>query len=264
MRGPGRSGTIPPVSVDPIASSFPRPSIPRASDAVTQALVEGIRSGAASVGARLPKDVELARRFGVSRLVVREAIDRLRRAGVLDVRRGPGGGAFVRSLALPTELLTDRTGLALEEIRALLEARRTVESAGASLALTRAGDEDLDALASLVEQLDASRDDPLAFIELDVQFHLRLAAASGNEYLRRWLGEVFRGLGAARSGYPLGFGDMDTAVAYQRDTLAALRRRERAALETSLDVHLGGLEEHFLGRRLAGALTEDAPLVQRD
>lgn len=240
-----------------MASSFPRPSIPRAADAVTQALVDGIRSGAASVGARLPKDVELARRFGVSRVVVREAIDRLRRAGVLEVRRGPGGGAFVRSLALPTELLTDRTGLALDEIRALLEARRILESASASLALARAGDADLVALEALVEQLDESRDDPLAFIELDVQFHLRLASASGNEYLSRWLGEVFRGLGAARSGYPLGFGDMDTAVAYQRDTLAALRRRELAGMEESLDVHLGGLEEHFLGRRLVGALTED-------
>jgi len=247
------------VSADPIASSFPRPSIPRAADAVTQALVDGIRSGAATVGARLPKDVELGRRFGVSRLVVREAIDRLRRAGVLEVRRGPGGGAFVRSLALPTELLTDRTGLALEEIRELLEARRTLESASASLALVRAGDDDLAALQALVDQLDASRADPLAFIELDVRFHLRLAGASGNQYLRRWLGEVFRALGAARSGYPLGFGDMDTAVGYQRDTLAAVRRRDLALMRESLDVHLGGLEEHFLGRRLVGALTEDDP-----
>lgn len=252
MRAAGDSGTIRPVSDDPAASSFPLPSIPRAADAVTQALVDGIRSGAADVGTRLPRDVELGRRFGVSRLVVREAIDRLRRAGVLEVRRGPGGGAFVRSLALPTELLTDRTALALEEIRELLEARRALEWASASLALARADDDDLDALERLVDQLSGGREDPLAFIELDVQFHLRMATASRNDYFRRWLGEVFRALGAARSGYPLGFGDMETAVGYQRDTLQSLRSRDATRLGQSLDVHLGGLEEHFLGRHLPG------------
>ena len=215
--------------------------------------MDGIRSGAADVGTRLPRDVELGRRFGVGRLVVREAIDRLRRAGVLEVRRGPGGGAFVRSLALPTELLTDRTALALEEIRELLEARRATESACASLALVRAGDGDLEDLERLVEGLSEARDDPLAFIELDVQFHLRMAGASGNDYLRRWLVDVFRALGAARSGYPLGFGDMQTAVGYQRDTLESLRSRDAGRLRDSLDVHLGGLEEHFLGRRLPAA-----------
>ena len=245
-------GHDPPVSDDPAAGSFPLPSIPRAADAVTQALVDGIRSGAADVGTRLPRDVELGRRFGVSRLVVREAFDRLRRAGVLEVRRGPGGGAFVVSLALPTELLTDRTALALEEIRELLEARRALESSCSVLALVRADDGDLEALDRLVEQLSDSRDDPLGFIELDIQFHLRMASASRNAYLRRWLAEVFRALGAARSGYPLGFGDMETAVGYQRDTLDALRSRDGDRLRASLDVHLGGLESHFLGRRLEG------------
>ena len=183
---------------------------------------------------------------------MRESIDRLRRAGVLEVRRGPGGGAFVRSLAIPTELLTDRAGLALEEIRELLEARRAIEWACAPLAAVRASGQDLEALERLVAQLGTHRDDPVAFVELDVQFHLRMAGAAGNPLLQSWLGEVFRGLAAARSGYPLGYGDMDTAEGYQRDTLDALRSGDPARLDASLDVHLGGLEEHFLGRRLGG------------
>ena len=88
----------------PRAEAFPPISLPRASDAVTAALIDGIRAGAAPIGTYLPRDQDLATHFGVSRAVVREAMDRLRRAGILEDRRGNRGGAIVRSLTIPTDL----------------------------------------------------------------------------------------------------------------------------------------------------------------
>ena len=146
-----------------------------------------VRAGVAPPGTRLPRDRELAIRFGVSRPVVREAIDILRRAGIVEVRRGNRGGVFVRSLAIPTELLTGRTRLGLEEIRQLLEARRTIETTCALLASERAMTADLDGLQALADGLEGTRDSPEDFIELDVRFHLRLAALSGNAPLERFL-----------------------------------------------------------------------------
>lgn len=215
-----------------------------------RALVDGIRAGVAPPGSRLPRDTELASRFGVSRPVVREAIDLLRRAGIVDVRRGNRGGVFVRSLAIPTELLTERTRLGLEEIRQLLEARRTIETTCALLASERATAADLDGLAALAEGLEETRQSPEDFIELDVRFHLRLAALSGNVPLERFLAAVFRDLAAVRTQYPVEYGDMDTAIDYQRDTLSALRTREPERILASIDRHLGGLEGHFLGRSI--------------
>src|SRR6185437_13985472 len=110
------------------ADDFPAVELHRASDAVSRALVDGIRAGLAPVGSKRPKDSELARAFGVSRAGVREALDVLRRAGIVEMRRGHLGGVFVRSLVIPTELLTDRTSLVLAEVRQLLEARRAVET----------------------------------------------------------------------------------------------------------------------------------------
>jgi GntR family transcriptional repressor for pyruvate dehydrogenase complex len=228
--------------------AFPDIELPRASDAVMRALVDGIRAGAAPPGSRLPRDKELAARFGVSRPVVREAIDRLRRAGIVEVRRGNGGGIFVRSLAIPTELLTGRTDLALEEIRQLLECRRTLETTAALLAAEGATAGDLDGLEELACGLDALRDRPEDFIELDVRFHLRMAALSGNGWLESFLAAVFRDLAAVRSRYPIEYGDMDTAIGYQLDTVAALRTRDPESVLVSIDRHLRGLEGHFLGR----------------
>jgi GntR family transcriptional repressor for pyruvate dehydrogenase complex len=231
----------------PTAESFPEIKLPRASDAVTQALVDGIRAGVAPIGSRLPRDHELALRFGVSRAVVREALDRLRRAGLLEIRRGHGGGAMVRSLAIPTELLTEATELGDEEIGRLLEARRTIETASAALATERANEADLKDLQELVSELGTAHPDPQAFIELDVRFHLRIAAASGNPHLEGFLSNIFRDLAAARSRYPMEYGSMEAARRLQQDTLDALRSRNRIRVDTSIDAHLHALEEHFTG-----------------
>lgn len=234
-------------SRSPSASDFPRVELPRAADAVTTALIDGLRAGVAPIGSLLPRDTELAEHFGVSRLVVRDALDRLRRAGLVDIRSGPGGGAAVRSLSIPTDLLTSLEQPEAEEIRALLEARRAIETTTAPLAATRATPSELDDLAALVEALAASHEDPESFIELDVRFHLRLAALAKNRELERFLGIVFRDLAAVRSGYPIGYGSVRAAEEFQRDTLEAVRSGDPERARESIDRHLRGLEDHFLG-----------------
>lgn len=203
------------------------------------------------LGARLPRDVDLAERFGVSRPVVRDALDRLRRAGLLEIRRGNGGGAWVRAVTIPTELLTDITELPTAEVAQLLEARRTLETTCALMAAERGSDDDLAGLEELAGRLAEAHHDPATFIEIDARFHLRIARAGGNDALARFLVEVFRELAAVRADYPIGYGSMQAAEAFQHDTAAALRSRSRDRVSASIDRHLGGLEEHFLGRRLA-------------
>jgi GntR family transcriptional repressor for pyruvate dehydrogenase complex len=241
-RGPRTSRT----GDSPAADDFPAIVLPRAAEAVTTSLIDGIRAGVAPVGSLLPRDVELAQHFGVSRLVVRDALDRLRRAGLVDIRSGPGGGATVRSLSIPTDLLTSRDQPDRDEIRALLEARRAIETTTAPLAAVRATPQELGGLADLVDALTARDEDPGAFIELDVRFHLRIAALARNRHLERFLGVVFRDLAALRTRYPADYGSMRAAEGYQKHTLAALRSGDRVRASRSIDRHLRGLEDHFL------------------
>ncbi len=227
------------------AEDFPEIQLPRAADAVTRALVDGIRGGAAPVGALLPRDRDLARHFGVSRLVVRDALDRLRRGGLVGIRSGPGGGAHVTSLSIPTGLLTSRDQPKADEVRALLETRRAIETATVPLAALRATGSDFELLDALVEALPTLHGEPESFIELDVRFHLRIAAMTDNPHLESFLEIVFRDLAAVRSHYPVEYGSMKAAEDYQRDTLAALRSGDSNRASASIDQHLRGLEEHF-------------------
>ena len=67
----------------------------RASDEVAEALRAHIRDAGLGPGDRLGREEDLARRFGVSRPTVREAIRALSSAHLLTATKGPGGGIFV-------------------------------------------------------------------------------------------------------------------------------------------------------------------------
>ncbi len=62
-------------------------------------LVTAIAVGAYSPGERLPPERELAERLGVSRVTLRQALSRVADLGLIDVRRGRGGGSFVAAVS---------------------------------------------------------------------------------------------------------------------------------------------------------------------
>lgn len=106
---------------------------PRYSE-IEDILREEIQSGLHKLGSRLPTEHELCERFGVSRFTVRQALSRLREAGILDARPGIGTivvssadrVTFVYTLSSMEELLqypaeTDREPLSVERIEATPE-----------------------------------------------------------------------------------------------------------------------------------------------
>src|SRR3954451_2972741 len=88
-----------------------------------------IRDGMLSAGDRLPSERELGERFGVSRVTVREALRGLEANGLVTIRVGARGGAFVTAPTSKhvgegiTDLLT-LSGLTASEVT---EARRVFE-----------------------------------------------------------------------------------------------------------------------------------------
>src|SRR5262245_49335985 len=68
-------------------------------EAVTARLVDAITLGLLVDAERLPSEAELATRLGVSTVTVREALVALRQRGLVETRRGRGGGSFVRAPA---------------------------------------------------------------------------------------------------------------------------------------------------------------------
>jgi GntR family transcriptional regulator, transcriptional repressor for pyruvate dehydrogenase complex len=164
---------------------------PGRADAVADQLLQLIIDGTFPVGGALPSESELATRFGVSRLTVREAIRSLAPTGVIDVQQGRSSLVNPTSRWSPLDgrLLLARSRLDGDPLllqRRLMEARRAVEVAIVELAAVRRQESHLDRMRALHQDLlDAhARGDVTAAAEADLAFHAVLFEAADNVFLQ--------------------------------------------------------------------------------
>ncbi|GAA4483176.1 FadR/GntR family transcriptional regulator [Microbacterium panaciterrae] len=160
-----------------MSGSFHPAPVPRisAAEAVFKALRTLIASDDVAIGDRLPGEIELARRFGVSRSILREALGACATLGLVETRTG--SGTFVLSKTEHPQLTFG--GYSAKD---LIEARLQVEIPAAGFAAERRTPEQL---ALLQEHTKKMREevDLRAWVRLDGHFHRAIAEASGNPVL---------------------------------------------------------------------------------
>ena len=232
-------------------SAFRPVRLRKAADEVLAALVDAIRGGLYKSGDLLPRERDLAEQLEVSRTVVRDAIDTLRQAGVLSVRRGRLGGTQVASTNGLVDVLRHMGGQVVSDLRSILEARRTLEISAALLAAKRLGEDDFVELETLVDLLPDMLHEPEAFYEADIRFHIAIAKRSGSEVIADYLGDVFTRLAQIRAQYPYAHVTLLDALDNQRKLLEALRSREEACILDAIDEHLRAFETVMIGQPLS-------------
>ncbi len=154
----------------------------RLAEEITAQIREAVLSGRLRAGDRLPPERELARMFGTSALVVRDALHTLESDGLLHIRLGAGGGAVVEEAShhSVTRSLSTWLRLGRATLDQLTEARLLLEPGIARLAALRATPADLDALESALARRRAAvvtGDHPRL---LDIEFHRAVAEAAKN------------------------------------------------------------------------------------
>src|SRR5215210_2453844 len=130
----------------------------------------------------LGTEKDLAARFGVSRIVARDALRTLQALGIAEIKMGKGGGARVargnpRLFAEALAVQLDLTGVSAAEI---MDAQRAIECLAAELAAEHATEADIARLRQLIADADLALDDPERFTQLGAEFHLAVAEASHN------------------------------------------------------------------------------------
>jgi GntR family transcriptional repressor for pyruvate dehydrogenase complex len=156
---------------------------------VAEKLLAKIRSDGLAPGTRLPSEQAMAQHFGVSRTVMREAIALLKAEGLLTTRRG--SGAFVCQTPFPRAAQGDPlTEQSVQSLLNLTEVRHGLEAEIASLAAVRRTPGQLAEIEHALRRVEDAMRTGGDGVEEDVQFHLRIAEATGNPYWVR-LVEMF-------------------------------------------------------------------------
>lgn len=156
----------------------------RAFEAVTQRLREMISEGDLKSGDKLPPERELCDRLGVGRASLREALRSLESAGVLELRTGRTGGAFVTSgdTGAIASGMRDLLYLQNMSFADLTEARLRITRIVVELAITRLTAEDIAALNANIAEAQrlfaAGR--LMDKTQKNIEFHIVLARAAKN------------------------------------------------------------------------------------
>lgn len=202
------------------------------------------------VGARLPGEVELARRLEVSRNTVRQAIRILADKGILEVERG--AGTFVSARLGMSE---DPLGLSMildkeRLIRDLLEVRLLIEPRIAALAAERRTAEELKQLKDICVRMERSHSQGENYYELDMEFHTFLAGCSRNLVVHSLLPAVCQTIILQESVIGARMG-RQTILAHRR-ICEAVARGSASEAHDAMMLHLVQNQERLLRRQERG------------
>lgn len=151
-----------------------------------------IHSKKLAVDDKLPSERELASLFSVSRVVVRESIQALEQAGLIEIRTGPTGGAFVvRNLHKPlVHAASDMFNAGELTLRYFYEARKAIECAIIRLAVDKVKPRDLKKLREINDRLLAEIEERDRLRANNSDFHIAIAQIAGNPLLTMMLQSI--------------------------------------------------------------------------
>jgi len=157
----------------------------RISHNIVKQIRKAILDGDLKPGDRLPPEKELADNFGVSKASLREAFRALEAMGLLEVRQGVSGGAFVRKVDLETARnnFFDYIFFQNPTIHEFTQLRSFIEPAAAEIAARNISDKELADLEENLAQTKSEMSSGPFYYELDSYFHHRIAEVTGNRLL---------------------------------------------------------------------------------
>jgi|SRR5215472_13120392 len=204
MAGPTKTTQTTEVAAAPAASSPAAPpaesgifrpvSIGRISEVIVEQIRVLMRQGQLKPGDRLPPERDLCERFGVSRVTVREALRMLESSGLVQIRVGARGGAFVTAPSSDRvgEGLTDMLTLSAISAADVTEVRMILEVGIVPLVCERATEQDIADLEKICERSEAALRSGEYSMDYSLEFHTRVAQATHNPAVVM-LVESFRG-----------------------------------------------------------------------
>lgn len=214
----------------------------RASEMIVDQIRLLIRSGQLKPGDRLPAERDLGERFGVSRVTVREALRGLEANGMVAIKVGAHGGAFVTAptSARVGEGITDLLSLSELTDKEVTEARQVLELGIIPLVCERATEQDIADLLEICDRGDEALAKGTYPMALSAEFHSRVARATHNAAITMltdsFHGSTLRSLQHVKNDHPeMGIrGNRE-----HRRFVTAIKNRNLDRAITVMQTHLG-------------------------
>jgi GntR family transcriptional repressor for pyruvate dehydrogenase complex len=223
--------------------------VPKASDVLANELRERILTGEYAEGTGLPTERDLVAQTRMSRTTVREALRILEVQGLIRIRAGRTGGAFVQQPG--EEAMASTVNLLIRgrhiRLAALLETREAIEPFCARLAATHRTAEELEILEDTNRLISDDGAHVAQFLRADTDWHVAVARASHNELLSGLMGALSQGIYTAMEDET--FIDLEVrhaTIRAHRTITDAIRKQDADAAVRRMSRHVHSYAEEVL------------------
>src|ERR671932_986125 len=222
------------------ANLFSPVTVARASSSIADQIRAAIVGGQLKEGERLPPERDLAEQFGVSRVTVRDALRALEAMGLIEVRVGARGGAFV---TVPTGSVVGQTMSDMMMMQAItpediVEARLIVELGTITLACARATDDDVARLRAICQRGREALEAKTYTRDLSWDFHALLAQMTHNGAVEGLTQSFLSSLSMHPIRTREGARAFERTVEEHERIVAALEARDGATARREMATHL--------------------------
>jgi GntR family transcriptional regulator, transcriptional repressor for pyruvate dehydrogenase complex len=231
----------------------------RIHESVADQIRQAIFGGLLTSGHKLPPEREMAERFQTSRVALREALRALEKEGMITIRQGFGGGAFVGDFDNALRVLLDSLNTVVKLGRAksahLSEVRTILEPEITSLASLRATSADLRAIEAVVLAQEKKIEAGGLNRELEsgrgpsgrgcLEFHSRVAEAAHNPVLEIVVNAVNESIREPISRSKLTYDMRSRVVTSHRNIFEAVRSRDVTRARSVMTRHIEDVQCHL-------------------
>ena len=207
---------------------------PVQSDRISSVIVDQIKEAVfqkkLKAGDKLPSERQLIDQFKTSRVTIREALRTLEQFGILEIRRGMEGGAFIRdpNTKFINNFLQDMFSMGKIKISNLTEARMAIEPFSVRLAAERMTEDYLQKVKQNIEEAGeclnkGNKNDARL---LDLEFHRLIAHASENPVIFFMIDSIMDIMENNISSIPLSMEPVERTNQYHGEIYAALKDRD--------------------------------------
>ncbi|MGQ7932495.1 GntR family transcriptional regulator [Paraburkholderia sediminicola] len=230
--------------------AFGRISVNRALDEIANQIRQEVMAGRLKPGQKLPAERDLCERFGVSRNTLREALRALEVTGLIELKKGAKGGAFIKSgdREVVVKALCDLYYLGSVTPEQLTEARLMLSDSIVRSVCRKATESDIQALRDNVALAEAAHEagDYAGRSLIHLQFHLLLAQISGNPIIMLTMAAILEVV--TQYVKVIGPGDNRFVIPSRRRLIKLIEERDEDEAAKELASHLKRIHRFYLSK----------------
>ena len=206
-----------------------------------------ILSGVLKPGNKLPSEKELSNQFNTGRMVVREALRTLEESGLICVKRGSLGGAFVKDLdsTVLTRSISDLINIGNVTLRELIEARLGIEKVILDFAIMKMNDEDLDLLKKNIEDSEQKFLKGERATEEHIYFHILLAKSTKNLLFEMMIESIMNVTKSFLLSLKPDVNYINNVLTYHKEIYRALQEKNLLVAEQIMERHILDINKEF-------------------